>query len=268
MAKKTSKVWIPFLIYAIVYFLIAVVLKRQDIAWLNLELFSLVLSVSLLIKHHFPGKNGIILSSFVTVIYLISRIYTFNVFSLLHAAGLFLSAAASCRVFEIYPEDSLKWIRGRNWKNAALSLLIGTGTGLLLGFVNYLLMRGSNPRAEEDVLKAFITSMDPATMEEISCRTVFYAFCLAGIGGKLTGKFQKFTGWFMMTVPHILPHISADFSHGILSMLLSWLIMLILYVLIFGIAFVFLQKKRDIVSAMTAHGIVDFIRFMLFGVPH
>ncbi|MNI82817.1 hypothetical protein D3C73_1395710 [compost metagenome] len=41
----------------------------------------------------------------------------------------------------------------------------------------------------------------------------------------------------------------------------------ILYVVIFGLPFAWLQKKRDVTSAMIAHGTVDCIRFLLFGLP-
>jgi membrane protease YdiL (CAAX protease family) len=41
----------------------------------------------------------------------------------------------------------------------------------------------------------------------------------------------------------------------------------VLYIAVFGFIFAFLQKKRDITSAMIAHGIVDWIRFCIFGLP-
>jgi membrane protease YdiL (CAAX protease family) len=36
---------------------------------------------------------------------------------------------------------------------------------------------------------------------------------------------------------------------------------------VFGFIFAFLQKKRDVMSAMIAHGVVDWIRFCIFGLP-
>lgn len=84
---------------------------------------------------------------------------------------------------------------------------------------------------------------------------------------KLNTKGQELTTYAMMTVRHILPHTVECFNNGFLSGLLEWLISVVLYILIFGLIFAFLQRKRDIVSAMIAHGTVDFIRFCLFGLP-
>ena len=103
-------------------------------------------------------------------------------------------------------------------------------------------------------------------MEEIALRSTFYAFCLDAAKGSLTSKTQKFTSWFMMIVPHIIPHILFDISLGIEG-IIQWIIIMILYILVFGLLFAILQRKRDIASAMIVHGIVDFIRFVLFGVP-
>ena len=49
--------------------------------------------------------------------------------------------------------------------------------------------------------------------------------------------------------------------------IVSFLISLVLYIVVFGYLFAFLQKKRDILSAMIAHGVVDWIRFCIFGMP-
>ena len=93
-----------------------------------------------------------------------------------------------------------------------------------------------------------------------------YAFCLDAAKGSFANKAEKFTSWFMMIVPHIIPHILFDISLGIEGMI-QCIIIMILYILVFGLLFAILQRKRDIASAMIVHGIVDFIRFVLFGVP-
>lgn len=66
-------------------------------------------------------------------------------------------------------------------------------------------------------------------------------------------RFQVFTMFFMMCMPHTVAHGYA-------------LIETIILCLLFGVPFTILQRKRDITSAMISHGIVDVIRFMLFGI--
>lgn len=268
LSKKGSVIiWLLFLIYAAGYFAIAGFLRKQEYAWLLLDVFSLAVSVILLIRYKFPSRKGIVLSIVLAAIYLLSCIPLFTVFQAGKCIPVFLSTAASCSVFEHFPEESLLWVRQKKKKSVLLSILIGIAVGIVLGAVNYLLMKSNNPVAPADVSSAFLLSLSPAVLEEVSFRTVFYAFCLGSVGRKLTGRFEKFSGWFMMTVPHILPHISIDPAHGIIEIAVSWLIILVLYVLIFALAFAVLQKKRDILSAMIAHGLVDFIRFMVFGTP-
>lgn len=86
-------------------------------------------------------------------------------------------------------------------------------------------------------------------------------------GGEIKRGAQSFTVWFMMIVPHILPHILFNTANGVINSIVSFLISLVLYIVVFGYLFAFLQKKRDIMSAMVAHGVVDWIRFCIFGLP-
>lgn len=68
----------------------------------------------------------------------------------------------------------------------------------------------------------------------------------------------------MMVIPHVLIHTPEAFmSKGVIS----GLVVVILYTVIFGLPFAYLQWKRDVTSAMIGHGVVDFIRFCLFGLP-
>ena len=261
-----NKVWISFAIYLIGYFAIMIIFKDQSLAWLELEAFSLIVSIAMLKKHHFPGRKGIIISVIVTILYMLSKITTFNVFAIIQTLVVFLAASACCSVFEKYSENALTWIRNDKKISIVISILIGIAAGIGMGFINYLLMKSSNQRVEADYLNAFINSLNPATMEEIALRSIFYAFCLDAVGGSFTNRTQKFTSWFMMIVPHIIPHIMFDPSN-LIEGIIQWFIILILYILIFGLLFAILQRKRDITSAMIVHGITDFIRFVLFGIP-
>ena len=66
-----------------------------------------------------------------------------------------------------------------------------------------------------------------------------------------------------MIVPHVLVHQLFLLNPNILELFIS----VLLYVAVFGLIFAILQRKRDLLSAMISHGLVDVIRFMIFGLP-
>ena len=263
MSKRILKVWLVLLLYTIGYFWICISTEKQDFLWLELSSLSLIVSIVLLTKNHFPKRRDLFLAGILTLLYLVSNIYRFNAFTVIQGIILFLSCCATCSVFAEYRKNSLHWIQNEKKRDVVISILIGIMCGILWGTINYFLMRGSNPVVETNVFKAMIYALNPAIMEEIAYRCVFFAFCLNMTGGELESRFEKFTGWCMMIVPHILPHVLFSITEGILS----WLVYFVLYIAIFGFVFAFLQKKRDIGSAMIAHGIVDWIRFCIFGLP-
>ncbi|MNF04285.1 hypothetical protein D3C80_2037670 [compost metagenome] len=68
----------------------------------------------------------------------------------------------------------------------------------------------------------------------------------------------------MMIIPHVLIHTpDIIINNGIVPGVIN----IIMLALLFGLPFAVLQKKRDITSAMLAHGIVDVIRFCFLGLP-
>lgn len=265
--KNFQKIRVAFIIYAIGYFAICLITKYQYFAWLELALLSLIVSAVTLKKEHFPKGKRLILPSVLTVLYLIANIIRFNPFTVFQALVVFLAACASCSVFKNYGEHSLKWIRHEKKSDIFVSIAIGLLCGMVWGGVNYLLMKGSNPIDPADPLKAFIAAIDPAVIEEIAYRCVFFAFCLSMADGELKTRSQRFTAWFMMIVPHILPHMLFSLENGLIKSIIEWLISLVLYIAVFGSIFAILQRKRDVASAMIAHGTVDLIRFKIFGMP-
>lgn len=267
MGKRFSIIWRVLVIYITGYFAICMGTCKQDFLWLELSFLSLVISVVLLKENYFPRKKYIIQSSILTLLYLVSNCFRFNFFTVIQGIILFLSCCASISVFERYEKNSLQLIRNTKKSDMFVSVVIGIICGIVWGGINYLLMRGSNPIVGGNVFKALIVSLNPAIFEEMACRCVFFAFCLSMANGEFKNKFQRFTVWCMMIVPHILPHMLFSLKYGAIQGLVSWLVSLVLYIAVFGFIFAFLQKKRDITSAMIAHGIVDWIRFCIFGLP-
>ena len=267
MSKKFSKVWIAIFAYVVVYFLISILFQGQDLLWLELSVFSLTVSVILLAKHRFPKRKYLVLSSVLTLLLLVSNIWWFNAYNVFQGIVLFLTCSASCSVFEKYEENTLKWIKCQKKRDVFESILIGIACGIAWGGINYLLMKGSNPVAPANVFKAFVVSLNPAILEEVAYRSVFFAFCLSMAEGEFKTGSQKFVVWCMMTVPHVLPHMPFSMANGAIQGVIEWFIYLALYVGVFGFIFAFLQRKRDVSSAMIAHGVVDWIRFCIFGIP-
>lgn len=87
-------------------------------------------------------------------------------------------------------------------------------------------MKGSNAIALANIGKALIVSLNPAISEEITSRTLFLALCIYTVKGIPTSKKESFTCWFMMIVPHILPHMLFSLEGGIVKALISFVIYL------------------------------------------
>ena len=68
----------------------------------------------------------------------------------------------------------------------------------------------------------------------------------------------------MMVVPHVLIHTPEAFMQG---GMIGGLVSTLIYVVLFGLPFALLQRRRDLASAMIEHGTVDLIRFCLRGLP-
>ncbi|WP_286783069.1 type II CAAX prenyl endopeptidase Rce1 family protein [Streptococcus sp. UBA4344] len=266
---KLNRVWLSFLIYLLFFWLGSLILNQKQLVWLLLEFYVLVIDSFILWKYYrYLQPKHLIISGGLCGLYILSELIHLTPLSIFNIVLVFLSACAVMGVFAQKTKGALKWFKGNSGQSVATSIGIGIFVGLIWGAINCLLMLGSNPLQPSSVFKAFLLSLSPAIIEEIAYRTVFYAFCLSMVSGqKLQSKGQELTAYVMMTIPHILPHTVECFKNGFLSGLLEWLISVVLYLLIFGLVFAFLQRKRDIASAMIAHGTVDFMRFCLFGLP-
>lgn len=265
--KSLFNIWKTFGVFAFLYFVIAIVTKEQGLLWLLLTAYSLGISIFLLKKHRMQKGKALIMPVLFALLYLISSIYSFNLFSVIHAILVFLS---SCAVIATFTDvmGSYHWVKSVKKHDYILSIIIGILVGAVWGAINYFLMRGSNEIAPANLIQAGIVALNPAVAEEIANRTVFYAFCVHAMKGLPASRQENLTCWFMMIVPHILPHILFSLEGGVVNALVSFVISLVLYILVFGFVFAFLQRKRDVLSAMVAHGLVDAIRFAIFGLPY
>lgn len=232
--------------------------------WLVLEIWAIILAVILLYKNKLPQKRYIIISFILSVLVALSYLNV-STFSLISGfAVTLISSLAVFSTFATFEYNKLILLNTSNKKSSLISVLLGIGVGVLLGIVNYGLMIGSNEADFNITLSCFTVALSPAIYEEIVFRSLFYAFCINLINGQVKTKFQRFTCWFMMIIPHVLIHTPDNFIYG---GIIGGIVAIAMYVFIFALPFAILQKKRDITSAMIAHGVVDIIRFLFFGLP-
>ena len=235
--------WVPFFLLLLCY------LAAEIQLWVLLSLWSTGLAVHLLLRSRLPSRRGILLSLLFAVLTALSYLGFYPGFSLSMLLAGIPTLLCSLAVLSVAERTGKPKLIS---SSPLLSLLIALAAGLLLGGVNYLLIRGSNPLDFAWTPSRLLVCLSPAIYEEIACRAIFLAYCLFSLGDQPPTRFQRFTLWFMAIVPHTL-------SHG------YDLVSTILLCLLFGLPFAILQRKRDLASAMVSHGLVDTIRFTLFG---
>ncbi|MGF7142015.1 hypothetical protein HNQ56_000425 [Anaerotaenia torta] len=265
--KSLKAIWIMFAIF-IVLLCVNLVVKgvwgAAQRMWLVMDIWAMLLSAFLLLKHKLPSRKSMMVSALLGLLVLLSYIKTGGMSSVLAVAVTVLSSFAVFSTFESYGEKRLQIINKKEKLSIVTSLIWGLGAGVIWGTINYFLMISSNEPKFSIHIMNFLVALSPAILEEIAMRTLFFAFCLSLLRGSIENKRENFTCWFMMMVPHVLIHTPDTFiNQGFVSGIIS----VVLYLVIFALPFAILQRKRDIASAMIAHGTVDAIRFCFFGLP-
>ena len=267
MNNKKS-IWISFIVYVTLFLIICLLVKdktnKPQLAWLLLQAYSFLISIKLLKNYKFPKKNQLFHALIYTFIYSLSTIQYFELYSLVQIILFFIGVCAVISTINKEKIGEIRFLKNTDLKSIIITIVIGIIVGIIFGGINYLLMMNNNEINNSNLISAFFLSLNPALGEEILYRTVFYVLVISTIKNNKKGKFLC---WFMMIVPHVVPHTTDCFNNNFVSSLITWPIYLLLYSLIFGFIFALLQKKRDITSAMIAHGIVDFIRFYIYGIP-
>ena len=248
--KRLIPLWIIFLLYSFC------LMTMEMNFGILLSVWASGLAVFLLIKTKLPSKKGIIISIIFAVLVSIAylgiraEISSLVINGLLNGVPAFLCSLA---VFSVKEKcGGMRFISTDKKYSPLVSILIAIAVGAVLSVVNYFLMKGSNTVDFEINISRLTVCLSPAIYEEIVCRAIFMAFCLYIAGSEKPTKFLTFTMWFMMCVPHTAAH-GYDIAGTVVLCVL------------FGLPFTFLQRKRDISSAMISHGLVDAVRFTIFG---
>lgn len=270
MNKSSLKtIWVMFAIFMAIFFINLTVtvieISATERMWMIINVWALVMAISLLLKNKLPKKNQIVISAILTTLAYGFTVLDMNLYNVFSIILTFIAIISVFSTFNKYKENSLVLIRSEKKLDIGLSIVIGLTLGIVLGFIN-LLLNSSNLESQISItFRVLLTSFNPAIYEEIVLRTLFFVFCLSLLNGELKTKKQQFTCWFMMIIPHLIIHTPELFlTLDLISALINTLILSFL----FAIPFALLQRKRDVASAVIAHGVVVFIRFSVLGLPY
>lgn len=261
-----SKVKKIFLIFLILYFANFILPMHNfpsytSRMWIFMKLFSAILAVILIKNYKLPSKTHIGIALGLGLLMFVSY-QGITFYSVLIFIMTTLCALASFSTFSRYPDSGVVILRNKNLKAILFSLLIGILTGIVLGIINLFL--GNEALHFDFHLTCFLRALSPAIYEEICFRLVLYAYCLFLLRGVTSSKSAILWCYILMIVPHVLLHTPDLFMTG---NLINWMISNIILCFLFGLPFAILQRKRDLTSAMIAHGLVDLIRFSFLGLP-
>jgi len=224
--------------------------------WVFLSIWSIGLAIYILAKTKLPSKKRIFFSALLAVLVSIAYLGIQMDIKVLILNGISSGVPTmlcSLAFFSLAEKNSgIKMISTDRKYAPFVSIVSAIVVGGMLSVVNYFLMIGSNTVDFGISISRLLVCLNPAIFEEMVCRTIFMVFGLYAVGKEKATKFQQFTIWFMMCVPHTIAH-----GYDIIGT--------ILLCILFGLPFAILQRKRDVVSAMVSHGLVDTIRFTIFG---
>ncbi len=269
LTPSIKKIWLMFAVFTALFilnFYVDIAMPATARMWLILDCWAIIISVLLLLQYKGVTIKAVLYSSAIAALasagsWVIAR----NIVSA--AMGFvvtFLATLSMICVVNKYPECGIYFIKPKNAKGLVAGLALGILVGILLGSVNYFL--GVQQAAANFKLSfaAAVGALNPAIMEEIAFRTIFLLYVVCAVQGRKNTKAGTFTLWFMITMPHVIVHTPDIFlKQGVAS---GGMTILFLFIL-FGFPFAVLQKKKDVFSAITAHWVVDFIRFSFFGLP-
>ena len=259
MNRGALKIWLLYLCFFLLFlvnFRLETRIGPTPMMWMILNAGVFVLAVYILLKKGIPNCGQIITSLGLGLLMFVA----YQGFSLT-AVVTFSCSLATFTIFNNYKANAIKFLKAPNGKGFFSSMRVGLLVGTILGIINLFL--GGGGTSPELKLVVFTTAISPAVYEEIALRAFIYAFCLYLLKGVINTKFQSFTCYFMMVIPHVMIHTPDQFiNYGLVSGVIS----IIMLTCLFGLPLAYLQRKSDLTSAMIAHGVVMVIRFLFCGI--
>lgn len=265
--RNIKKVYLALIAFSILFILNLFIPVNNYITyikrmWLLFEFYVCITSIYVLVKNKLPSNKKIVLSAILSLLMFIAY-QGVNFSSLTTSVLIFISSLASFSVFSKNQSNEIKIIKSNKTKNFIINILIAVTIGVSLGIVNMFL---TGKDINLDIrLSYFLISLSPAIFEEVCFRFFIYAFCVYLLNGEVNSKINKFWCYFMMIIPHAIIHTPDVFiNNGFVSGIFSTLLLSF----IFGLPLTLLQRKKDLLSAMIAHGLFNLIPFCFTGFPY
>ncbi|MDQ0087594.1 hypothetical protein J2T12_000988 [Paenibacillus anaericanus] len=146
-------------------------------------------------------------------------------------------------------------IKNSTKKDVVISCVTLVLVGVVLGAINVLLAVGSTAINPSFQLSFIMEALKAGVTEEIIFRFFLFALCVVIAGDHKFTRLQNVLCYLIMVLPHVFIHFELSTFN---------IVNVIVLALLFGFPFAWLQRKRDLVSAMGSHAIVDIIRFCVF----
>lgn len=162
-----------------------------------------------------------------------------------------------------YSGVDVRIFKDKTFKGIIKSVTLATICGVPLGIINLFMAMTQNKLSVSFSHIYFINALRAGVSEEIVFRLFMFAICAYLLNGNPRSKIESFLCYIIMIIPHVLIHFPDMITkNGVVSILGS----VIILSLLFGLPFALLQRKRDLFSAITAHTLVDLIRFICLGI--
>lgn len=138
-------------------------------------------------------------------------------------------------------------------KQAALALVSGLLVGFVLGFFNLVLAHKPMSLPGSFPVQAVLNALRAGVFEEVAFRLFFFAIIIYLTKKNTFSKMENMLVYGILTLPHTLIHFGLEkFDIG----------SVVILSLVFGLPFAFLLRKQGLYSAITAHTVVDLLRFV------
>ena len=240
---KNTGILIAFLVSLILLWVIVVLLNNTILWFIVINLTSMFL----LIKIRKVNLNDVIVALILALI---------SAPSSMMGLWIILPFIVSGSIFRD-SKNKIIIFKSSNKKDIINTFVLIGAVGLILGGINVFFALSSIKVAITFDMMWLFHGLNAGIVEEICFRMFFFAMCVYIIKDEPMSKIQNVICYVIMVIPHVLMHFNFQTINLGSIIFLS---------LIYGLPFALMQKKHSLISAIGAHGLVDVIRFITFGI--
>lgn len=241
--KNNSVKLFAVLIFLISLWILAALLRETSVWYITVNL----IAIYIIAKYKSFDKTHIVIGALLGIMCMPS--------SIVMGVSAILPYIAAMAIFE--NSTNRLWIYKDKKPHTLISTIILIFVvGGILGGINVFFAAGSMPINLSFELRWVTDALRAGIFEEIFFRFFFFAICVYITHDQPLSKLQNVLCYAIMVIPHVLIHFNFQTISVVNMIMLS---------LLFGLPFAWMQRKRNLVSAMGSHAFVDFIRFCTFG---